>query len=114
MSIGALLEREMTVYREARALDEIELAWRHLERTHLVSQPYLRPHLASHRAMLGFALDQPDWREVSGQIVRLMLAPLGALTGRIPTGNIGRSNVSAFKPMPIDDELLAKIERVSK
>ena len=110
----AIFEGEMTAYREARVLGEIGVAWHHLERAHIVSQPYLGPHLASHWAMLGFAFGQRDWREVVGQIVRLALAPLGALTGRIPIGNTGRSNVSAFKPMPIDDDLLAQIERLSK
>jgi hypothetical protein len=42
---------------------------------------------------------------VTGQLARLALAPLGALTGRMPWGNNGRSNVSAFKPMPIPDDL---------
>jgi hypothetical protein len=60
--------------------------------------------------MLRFAVQQRDWREVSGQIIRLALAPLGALTNRIPLGNTGRSNVSAFQPMPIPDDLRRSIE----
>lgn len=114
MNINALLESEMTAYREARVRNEFELAWHHLERAHIVSQPNLGPHLVSHWAMLGFAFTQREWREVGGQVVRLVLAPLGALTGRIPIGNTGRSNVSAFKSMPIADDLLAKIESISK
>ena len=104
----------MASYRKARARNEIEVAWHHLERAHIASQPYLGPHLASHWAMLAFAFDHREWGEVAGQIVRLVLVPFGALTGRIPAGNTGRSNVSAFKPMPIADDLLANIERVSK
>jgi hypothetical protein len=38
-------------------------------------------------------------------MVRIILAPLGALTGRLPVGNTGRSNVSAFAPMPIPADL---------
>jgi hypothetical protein len=34
-----------------------------------------------------------------------LLAPLGSLTGRLPVGNSGRSNVSAFAPMPIPADL---------
>ena len=41
--------------------------------------------------MLGFAVELRDWREIAGQVVRLALAPLGAMTGRIPVGNTGRS-----------------------
>ena len=60
--------------------------------------------------MLNFAFDQRDAKEVVGQIVRLVLAPLGALTGRIPVGNIGRSNVSAFTSMPIPEDLRLAME----
>ena len=76
-----------------------------LERVHIVSQPFLGPHLASHGAMLGFAIRRRDWNEVLGQMVRIILAPLGSLTGRLPVGNTGRSNVSAFAPMPIPADL---------
>lgn len=105
---------EMAAYRAARDVCDASAAWTALERAHILSQPYLGPHLANHWAKLGFALAQRDWREGVGQAVRLALAPLGSLTGRIPVGNTGRSNVSAFKPMPIPDDLrdaMAKSER---
>ncbi len=105
-----LIADEMTAYRAARATGNVGSAWAALERAHIVSQPYLGPHLASHWAMLSFAVDQREWREAFGQIFRLALAPLGSLTGRIPVGNTGRSNVSAFQPMPIADDLRAKID----
>jgi hypothetical protein len=100
-----LISDEMAAFKKSKAAGDIASAWRSLERAHIVSQPFLGPHLANHRAMLGFAVAQSDWREVRGQIIRLALAPIGALTGRIPTGNTGRSNVSAFKPMPVPDDL---------
>lgn len=106
----ALIDREMAAYHAARAASDIVAAWATLERAHIISQPYLGPHLANHMAMLGFAFELRDWREIAGQIVRLALAPFGALTGRIPIGNTGRSNVSAFQPMPIPDDLRRAIE----
>lgn len=109
-----LIAREMAVYRTARAADDLTKAWSALERAHIVSQPYLGPHLANHWAMLKFAIDQRDGREISGQLVRLTLAPLGALTGRIPIGNTGRSNVSAFQPMPVPDDLRAALDAKPK
>ncbi|MBX9728707.1 MAG: DUF3703 domain-containing protein [Sphingopyxis sp.] len=102
---AAMIANEMAAYKTARTSGEIDVAWRHLERAHIVSQPYLGLHLTNHREMLGFAVELRDWREVAGQLVRLVLAPLGALTGRIPTGNTGRSNVSAFQPMPLPADL---------
>ena len=64
--------------------------------------------------MMRFASEHRDWREVAGQMFRLALAPLGALTGRIPVGNTGRSNVSAFLPMPIADQLRRAMQAISE
>jgi Protein of unknown function (DUF3703) len=100
-----LIDREMRAYRAARCVQDWDTAWSALERAHILSQPYLGPHLANHWAMLCFAVAQRDAKEVVGQIVRLVLASFGALSGRIPTGNIGRATVSAFKPMPIPEDL---------
>jgi len=104
-----LIATEMAAYRAACAANDSVMAWSALERAHIVSQPYLGPHLAIHWTMLGFAIEQRDMREVAGQIARLALAPFGAVTGRIPIGNTGRSNVSAFQPMPVPEDLLSKI-----
>jgi hypothetical protein len=60
--------------------------------------------------MLAFADALRDWREVTGQVVRQILALLGALTGRIPVGNTGCSNVSAFQPMAVPDDLRRALE----
>ena len=106
-----LIKHEMSDFEKARLEDDGDSAWRALERAHIISQPFLGPHLGNHRAMLRYAIEQRDWREVMGQLVRLALAPLGALTGRIPIGNTGRSNVSAFQKMPIPDDLRRAIER---
>ncbi|MCM0000221.1 MAG: DUF3703 domain-containing protein [Erythrobacter sp.] len=96
---------EMAAYRSAVEAGDGDRAWHHLERVHIVSQPFLGPHLNSHGMMLRFAIRRRDWSEVLGQMVRIILAPLGSLTGRLPVGNTGRSNVSAFAPMPIPADL---------
>ena len=100
-----VIAAEMAAYRSALEAGDDDRAWHHLERVHIVSQPYLGPHLASHGAMLGFAIRRRDWSEMLGQVIRILLAPLGSLTGRLPVGNSGRSNVSAFAPMPIPADL---------
>lgn len=105
-----LVGNEMKAHWAVRALGEHETAWQHLERAHILSQSFIGLHLANHMAMLGYAIELRDWREVVGQVARLALAPLGALTGRIPIGNTGRSNVSVFQPMPIPDDLRRAIE----
>jgi hypothetical protein len=99
--------QEMADYRAARRMHDKVAAWRALERAHTLSQPVLALHLKAHLEMLKYALVTRDGRELIGQMARLALAPFGSLTGRIPYGNTGRANVSAFQPMPIPDDLRA-------
>jgi Protein of unknown function (DUF3703) len=68
-------------------------------------------HVAIHVQMIGFAIETRNWLEVGGQVTRLFLAPLGNLTGRLPIGNTGLSNVSAFRPMPIPEDLAQILSR---
>jgi Co/Zn/Cd efflux system component len=100
-----LIAAQMRTFDKAQAGNEIDSAWRALERAHIIAQPFLGLHLASHWQMLRFAIVRRDGREIFGQLFRLALAPVGALTGRIPTGNTGRARVSAFAPMPIPDDI---------
>lgn len=63
--------------------------------------------------MLGYAARTRDFREVAGQVYRILLAPLGTLAGRTPFGNKGRSNVSAFEPMAVTSEMQAHLDRIA-
>lgn len=111
MDRGAVPSRDGFLAEEYRcaamAMEEqkFEEAWHHLERAHVVAQDRLRPHCVSHWRMLQLAWRTRDWREVHGQIFRLSLAPIGNITGRLPIGNNGRSNVSAFAQMEIEPEI---------
>ncbi len=96
---------ELREYRTAREIGDIAAAWRHLERAHIVAQPRLWLHMDSHITMFAFAFSRRDAREMSGQLLRIALVPLGALTGRLPIGNTGRACVSAFAPMPVPEDL---------
>ena len=109
-SLVPIIEAEMVAYREARRRENAPAAWRALERAHILSQARLRPHLRVHANMFGYAVNQRDLREATGQLVRLLLAPLGALTGRLPWGNTGRANVNAFLPMPLPEDLRDQVE----
>ena len=106
-----LLDREIAESRSQRRHGDRAAAWRSLESAHIVSQRALGPQMRVHPIMLGYALNLREGREVVGQLARLALAPLGSLTGRIPFGNTGRSNVSAFEPMPIPEDLRSALDR---
>lgn len=103
--VRRIVQQEIAVFKKASEANEVDKAWRALERAHIVSQPHIALHVANHWAMLKFAVSERDCKEVVGQVLRLALAPMGALTGRIPLGNTGRANVSAFQTMPVPDDL---------
>jgi hypothetical protein len=88
-----------------------EHAFAHLERAHVLGQASTREHVRVHWRMLLWAWRQRDGREFFGQIPRLIGAATKTFIGLVPTGNTGGSNVSPVRPMPIDPELAAIIER---
>lgn len=109
MTLNQLIARELNAFRDAREAHDREAAWCALERLHIFSQTAFWPHIRSHLELLGYAVELRDGREVLGQLMRLALAPLGNLTGRLPFGNTGRAHVSAFMPMEIPEELQQQI-----
>ena len=109
----ALLEAwsdERAAAASARRQGDPALEWHHLERAHILSQPMAVPHIRTHVDMLGYAVHRRDPRELAGQLFRLVVAGPGSLTGRYPVGNTGGANVSAFRPMPIPDDLRPLLE----
>lgn len=82
-----------------------------LQDAHVLGQCLFWPHLLSHLWMLRLAYACRDWREIRGQILRLALVPLGNIMGRLPLGNTGGANVSAFRPMPVPIRLKEILEK---
>jgi hypothetical protein len=89
----------------ARRTGDAQVEWHHLERAHILSQPLAGLHLRTHGAMLGASVRGRDGREIAGQLVRLVLAVPGSVSGRYPVGNTGGADVSAFSPMAVPDDL---------
>ena len=88
---------------------DLTQAWHLLEALHVIGQTRLVPHARTHGLMLALAWRTRDLAEVNGQLLRLLLVPLGHLLGRLPLGNTGRSNVGVFRPMRVSPELRATI-----
>lgn len=76
-----------------------------LERAHVLGQREMGSHLRVHLLMLSAAWVLRDGRELRGQLLRLALTPIGHLSGRLPMGNTGASNVSPFEPMALPPDL---------
>ncbi|MFI7127862.1 DUF3703 domain-containing protein [Nonomuraea sp. NPDC050153] len=93
--------------RAARTAGSDDARWRHLERAHIISQPWPWPHTRNHIAMFALAVAQRDRREALGQVVRIIVAAPGSALGRYPEGNTGRATVGLTQPMPIPEDLAA-------
>jgi hypothetical protein len=102
--LGAWRE-ERSAAQAARSAGDTQSEWTHLERAHILSQPMAMPHVQTHVSMLRYGIRHRDAHEVLGQLVRLVVAGPGSVTGRYPVGNTGGANVSALRPMPIPDDL---------
>ena len=103
---------ELDVARAARIAGNVELAFHHLERAHILGQRDTLKHVETHWLMLRLALSTRSFREVFGQVTRIVAA---ALFSRIwvPIGNTGRANVSAIQPMPVPEDLRETLEELS-
>jgi hypothetical protein len=97
---------ERDAARAARERGDQSAEWRHLERAHILSQPKAGLHVRAHVAMLTAGVRRHDRREIAGQLLRLLVAGPGSLTGRYPVGNTGGVDVGALTPMPIPDDLV--------
>ena len=104
---------EMTGARTARANGDAAAEWHHLERAHILSQPLAGAHVRTHGAMFTAAIRRRDPREIAGQVLRLIVAGPGSMTGRYPVGNTGGADVNALTPMPIPTDLAPYLSSVT-
>jgi hypothetical protein len=109
LAIRSAYETELRAASIATTGGEVEVAFHHLERAHILSQRYTSAHVHVHWLMLRLGASMGAWREVIGQSTRIVAA---AMFSRIwvPIGNTGRANVSAIEPMEVPDDLRSLLE----
>ncbi len=93
------------------AYGDLSLAFRHLERAHVLGQAITYNHTRIHWRMLklGWKIRSP--REIFGQIIRIIGASTKTPFGIYPAGNTGGANVWFFEPMPVPDDLKAILNK---
>jgi hypothetical protein len=99
-----IYEEELSRARAALASGNVEDCFGHLERAHVLSQRMTGRHTHVHWLMLMAGWRRRDYREVVGQVPRMLASMLFSRLW-VPRGNSGRARVSAFKPMPVPDDL---------
>ncbi len=98
-------DNEIKLYHETFAAGELQVAWRHLERAHILGQAYPLEHSYAHWLMLKFGIRIKSSKEVMGQIPRLLVGGVKSFVGKIPVGNTGGANVPPLEPMEIPKDL---------
>lgn len=107
-------EKELYLAKKAFVEKHLVQSWQHLERAHILGQPYPYHHSLVHWKMLVFGIKTKNNREIIGQIPRLIFGGVKSFVGEIPIGNTGGSNVPPLQPMVIPDDLSIIIKSSEK
>lgn len=97
--------QELEKYKSELSKGNLQMAWRHLERAHILGQPWPREHSHVHWVMLKFGIRIKNGKEILGQIPRLLIGGVKSFVGNIPIGNTGGANVPPLQPMEIPADL---------
>jgi hypothetical protein len=97
-------ESEISHAIKALGARQYEQCFLHLERAHILGQRQTFRHTYAHWLMFRAAVGRHDFRELLGQLPRMLTAMLFSRIW-VPLGNTGRARVNAFKPMPVSDDL---------
>ena len=86
-------QKELKAYWTELRKKQFQQAWMHLERAHILGQPYPYQHSQVHWLMLKFGIRIKSIKEILGQVPRLMIGGVKSFVGTIPVGNTGGANV---------------------
>ena len=98
-------QKELSDYRYAFSKGNLHVAWQNLERAHILGQPWAVEHSEVHWLMLRFGFAIKSWKEIRGQLLRLVFGGVKSFVGKVPTGNTGGANVPPLQPMEIPEDL---------
>lgn len=104
-AIRAAVQREIDAADARLDKGELEKAFHHLERAHVLGQANTRDHTRVHVRMLKVGALLRDRREVAGQLLRIAGAATKTPLGIYPKGNTGGADVSPFQRMKIPEDL---------
>jgi hypothetical protein len=103
--IHSSVEFELEAAQRAERRGAPDIAFRHLERAHVLGQAATFEHVRVHWRMLGWARRQRKVAEAVGQLWRIAGAALATGIGWVPEGNTGGAAISGFRPLPIPPDL---------
>ncbi|MEO5996722.1 MAG: DUF3703 domain-containing protein [Chitinophagaceae bacterium] len=96
---------ELEQYKNEFAKGNLQCAFRHLERSHVIGQAWFTQHTYVHWLMFRFGIKIKDKSEILGQLPRLLFGGVKSFVGLIPVGNTGGANVPPLQAMEIPADL---------
>jgi hypothetical protein len=103
-------EKEMHAAVEHCSDNNLDKAFHHLERAHVLGQSFAFAHARAHWWMLKVGWKRRDPMEIRGQVARIIGALLFSRIW-VPLGNTGGAHVHPFISMPIPEEFRALLKR---
>jgi hypothetical protein len=102
--IRPFVVHELDTAAQCESRGEVDAAFGHLERAHVLAQAATIEHARVHWAMFCWALRHHAAAEAWGQAWRIAGALLKTWLW-VPVGNTGGAGVSGFRPMPVPPDL---------
>lgn len=113
-NIAPHVDKELALAASARRAKHAAIEFKHLENAHVLGQESTYQHSKVHCLMLIWGLRQRHWREVLGQLFRIIGALSTTAIGLVPRGNTGGSNISPFAKLPLSREYSDIISRAKQ
>ena len=113
-NLSKYFKAELTEAHELIKKGDYQKGWYHLERAHILGQPYFAAHTLVHWKRLCFGFKIKDTKEIIGQIPRLLVGGVKSFVGKVPVGNTGGANVPPLRSMEIPPDLNLIIEQANK
>lgn len=108
--ISFAVKRELAMARRCKQAQLYKEEFHHLENAHVLGQQATYWHTRVHITMLVWAIENRDYREFFGQLMRIVGAMTKTAFGWVPKGNTGGANVSPFASMPLQKTHARKID----
>jgi hypothetical protein len=89
--------------------NDLDNAFNHFERAHILGQSYIIAHTKSHFWMFKIGFKRKKIKEMIGQLLRMVASILFSKFW-VPRGNTGGTNVNPFKKMDLPEDLKEILE----
>lgn len=106
-------DAEMTAAVTQYDTGDLQLAFSHLERAHILGQSFPIEHAKSHWWMLKVGWRRRDFIEITGQLPRILGALLFSRMW-VPIGNTGGARVPPFQSMSIPEDLQRLLDKYGR